>query len=125
MSDRSQCNHQYPCDHCTRRRRPELCSYAWHELRSEESSAEAAASEESPSPDASLRSFKDGSGIAALIKSSTTEGSILPRTHMRDYPYEANLSSCFGYFEASSSNLMGIMHKVRGPDTEQSVYRFQ
>ena len=38
-----QCNHEFPCNHCTRRRQPELCSYGLAESRSSSTPGEQAA----------------------------------------------------------------------------------
>jgi hypothetical protein len=51
--------------------------------------------------------------VAALPRHGPLETSLLPQLDMLSRPFEASLPSCFGYFEGSHSNLLGLMSKVK------------
>ena len=112
--DRRQCNRQYPCNHCVRRRKPELCSY--ERLEGRRSPAETRSTQHIP--------------LTPITSPSTvsSEGRFPPRRLLDDWAVdlvsspdpetssnasETSLISCFGYLEGSSCNMLGLMSKVR------------
>ena len=128
-----QCNHQYPCDHCTRRRRPELCSYAWqqngpriqnpqHDQRTtsssptlfnsdfEEAGTPAAEGPRSASPASAPCML--GTGIATLVSQNVIERPLLSQWRQFSRPVVSNFVSCFGYLEGGDFNLLSLMDKV-------------
>ena len=128
LADTTQCNHQYPCNHCTRRRRPELCVFA-----SAEPSTEDEELQETINVSATRTIRPESSN---LHKSKSLADTQNDTSHNEDHGklatlssltqgsapiFEASLPACFGYFEGSKSNLLGLMQGVnifpllRGP----------
>jgi hypothetical protein len=106
-ADKMQCNHQYPCNHCTRRRRPELCTYGRLELQAGSDEMRSASIE---TPGTAAR--EDEPVLAISSENNYIETGSLLEKDQPNSTWEASLPSCFGYFDGSSSNLLGLMSKV-------------
>ncbi|KAL4909243.1 hypothetical protein BDW74DRAFT_146228 [Aspergillus multicolor] len=105
---KQKCNRQHPCNHCTRRRRPEECLYS-------SSSAE-------PGPRADKAQDRL-LGAAQSERSRVDESSsfALGETHGRSFSPRSALAQSFGYFEDSSCNTMALLRRVRSSFFEVAV----
>ncbi|KAI0459052.1 hypothetical protein F5B21DRAFT_457047 [Xylaria acuta] len=98
---KQKCNRRYPCDHCTRRRRPELCAYYPSQATL------------SPGRRDTLNS-RDGLNCLISQPSSTLPTSVGLTSAL--FPLEtAGLSSVaelFGYCEGSKSNTLALVQRL-------------
>ncbi|CAI7565653.1 unnamed protein product [Penicillium palitans] len=97
------CDRQYPCNHCTRRRRPEECVYGSPQVNGPFCpSVPADQSEAQPSrPVESARPMRE-----TAVDDSEAHWS---REH-------SALARSFGYFEDSNSNTMALLRRLELPD---------
>ncbi|ROT40787.1 hypothetical protein SODALDRAFT_291188 [Sodiomyces alkalinus F11] len=131
---KQKCNRQYPCNHCARRRRPEQCTYVYHDQRKAPAAAAAAATAQAaqaaaapkkmPPPSVNQNQFHeiqlfgssgmgfavDSEGQPAMLEPSNSCGTALREDHTTP------LSELFGYFEDSESNTLGLLRRVAGLD---------
>ncbi|KAF2753059.1 hypothetical protein EJ05DRAFT_542249 [Pseudovirgaria hyperparasitica] len=106
-SKKQKCDHQYPCSNCVRRRLPELCNYTFADNDNAQSKPKSAPQR---SPKRPAHGSQSPTSSDDLMDSSSS--SPLPALDLdSNTPYEANLSSCLGYFEGSKSNLFSLMDK--------------
>ncbi|BCS13672.1 trascription factor [Aspergillus luchuensis] len=96
---KQRCNRQYPCNHCTRRRRPEECVYKSTIAEpSNNSPRESIGGLEPREP----TSIELPEGFAEMLPSEAQNGSSNPHS---------SLAKSFGYFEHSDSNTMALLKK--------------
>lgn len=122
----SQCDRQYPCNHCTKRRRPEECVYNSPPTDSASSSRVAlplpplreAASCQVPDF-AQHQEFDEQLGVQPA--SEAFVGLCLPDSSQSAFCGAASgFRKSFGYFDNSQSNTMALLRKVRHIRKEQS-----
>lgn len=104
----SQCNREYPCNHCTRRRRPEECVFSSEPTRNPLHNA--------------LHPAKSLNEAQSQVQGAVPVDARLPKeTHTLDEPDEhwssqhSALAKSFGYFEDSNTNTMALLRKVGLP----------
>ncbi|KAL3447615.1 hypothetical protein BJX65DRAFT_89624 [Aspergillus insuetus] len=97
-SKKQKCNRQYPCNQCTRRRRPELCSYV----------SSAAIDQGSP-PTPETRSN--------LSRSVEQDEEVAERGENVELDGPDNVAERFGYFDYSAVNTLGLLRQF-GLDDE-------
>ena len=101
-----QCNRQYPCNHCARRRCPEECAY---------SPSTASQTSNCPEPRTDeVRSDKERKSSCpplSLHKGTTTHASPIAPAVSSNPP----LAELFGYFADSDSNTLALIRKVKSP----------
>ncbi|KAI1380699.1 hypothetical protein F4677DRAFT_404340 [Hypoxylon crocopeplum] len=98
---KQKCNRQYPCNQCTRRRRPEECVYSSPRARVPPGTAQPQSqnleNEEPPEP----TTVQEGG-----------EASTSPYgAEVRPYGQHSSLAKSFGYFEDSKSNTMALLRE--------------
>ena len=113
-----QCNRQYPCNHCTRRRRPEECVYHMSQSIQE------------PSPTSPVDGAVNGDGgkVWHQREQSTSHESLmsLPNIDAKGTSIpqrQISLAASFGYFEDSESKTMALVRKVSVHAQATSSYR--
>ncbi|KAJ5821878.1 uncharacterized protein N7525_011162 [Penicillium rubens] len=100
--NRKRCDRQYPCNHCTRRRRPEECVYGPPPVKVPSCPpVPADQSETQPRPVESARPTRE-----TPVDDSEAHWS---REH-------SALARSFGYFEDSNSNTMALLRRLELPD---------
>ncbi|KAI1318725.1 hypothetical protein F5Y16DRAFT_414385 [Xylariaceae sp. FL0255] len=97
-SKKQKCNRQFPCDHCVRRRQPELCSFYSSRPVSPPSQSGLDAGETSVVTEHAL------SATNVVTKLGTTEDPITG-------DHRQSLSEAFGYFVESESNVLPIIRQ--------------
>lgn len=131
-----QCNRQYPCDHCTRRRRPELCTYV-----SQPAQLEGVASPGPGAPSSSQLPLQDAATPEDASKSLQLEHAPEPPSEgqpdhghslqgtddftewrpERSQGHPQTLAEVFGYFEDCESNILGLLRQVNSTSLPASV----
>ncbi|KAI1799434.1 fungal-specific transcription factor domain-containing protein [Daldinia bambusicola] len=109
---KQKCNRQYPCNHCTRRRRPEECTYISNPRLS-------------PSRQASVGSGTVQDNIAQsgqrLLEAPPVEPNqlSLPLSEREgiENSQQASLADLFGYFDDSDSNTLGLLRQLKVEET--------
>lgn len=101
----AQCNRQYPCNHCARRRCPEECAYS-PSAASQTSNCPERRTEETRSDN----ERKVSRSSLNLNKSSTTYANpVTPAVSSSNSP----LAELFGYFVDNDSNTLALIRKVK------------
>ncbi|KAI3316577.1 hypothetical protein HD806DRAFT_517185 [Xylariaceae sp. AK1471] len=99
---KQKCSRQSPCNHCTRRRRPELCTYQVHTPR------------------------KVRAGFGEALQPSEPVHPREPPASLEPRSRPHTLSSVYGYVEHSEVNTLGLLRKLAGfsleghPDSEET-----
>ncbi|RYP58217.1 hypothetical protein DL769_009054 [Monosporascus sp. CRB-8-3] len=114
-----QCNRQYPCNHCSRRRRPEQCAYNPTQATLAPSPPQAQknniqdddipAGDSQREPRAERRPSASSSILDTIGSGSPKEG--------RE---PTSLAEVFGYFEDSKSNTIALVRKLGAHEDETS-----
>ena len=119
LADTTQCNHQYPCNHCTRRRRPELCVFASADPSTEDEELQetinVSATRTTRPESSNLHKSKSLAATQSDTSNSEDHGNLArlgSLTQGSTPVFEASLPACFGYLEGSKSNLVGLMQGV-------------
>ncbi|RYC61058.1 hypothetical protein CHU98_g5136 [Xylaria longipes] len=103
---KQKCNRRYPCDHCTRRRRPELCAYY--------------PSQATLSP-GRRGAINSRDGLNCLTSQPPSALSTSVSLTSTPFPLEAtelsSVAGLFGYCEGSKSNTLALVQKL-GISTE-------
>ncbi|KAI1407926.1 hypothetical protein F5Y13DRAFT_205604 [Hypoxylon sp. FL1857] len=104
---KQKCNRQYPCNHCTRRRRPELCSY-YTSRQTQEAG---------PPAHTENRANEDVRPVGCQwVYGLDSEPSIAsPTLDVIEIPQKTepcSLVEVFGYLEDSASNTMALVRKL-------------
>lgn len=96
-----QCNREYPCNHCNRRRRPEECVYSSPptEKASQNTFRPVGAIDEAPGP-----------FLEHAQPSRETPSLLEAQGHWSSQNFA--LAKSFGYFEDSNSNTMALLRRV-------------
>ncbi|KAL4787649.1 hypothetical protein BJX76DRAFT_345512 [Aspergillus varians] len=94
---KQKCNRQYPCNHCTRRRRPEECVYKSAPAR--------------PLAPETASRFSDNNNAQPAKQAGVAERSPIAPLYAEQRPsnQHAPVAKCFGYFEDSPSNTMALL----------------
>ncbi|KAK5625852.1 hypothetical protein RRF57_001568 [Xylaria bambusicola] len=103
---KQKCNRQYPCNHCTHRRRIEECIFSTHLHPS-------VSSQDTPDADPKATSAAVPMDVPST---SDDQGGVKARGSR-----QPTLAGCFGYFEGSQSNTLQLLRQF-GVD-ESSLYR--
>lgn len=108
-----QCNRLYPCNHCTRRRRPEECVYHSPPVPQTPIDLPAVITNRIQT------SYQAGN---ARVHVGTEDASAFPselelKSDGLLYEQRSALLESFGYSEDSNSNTMALLKSVRGPIT--------
>ncbi|MCJ1249679.1 hypothetical protein MMC30_006905 [Trapelia coarctata] len=110
-SKKQKCNHQYPCNHCTHRRLPELCSYNSVETEVDKEKGNVSIVTVPTTPaNRRLSTIARSQGQSAGGEDGSYSPSVAT-SPSKSTPSPANLSSCLGYLEGSKSNMLGLMEK--------------
>lgn len=102
FSKKIQCDRRYPCDHCTKRRRPDECVY--HAYPNNQDAAQPLAQQSNvPNAEGRLEDqiFSSTSSGQSDISLSLPSRDLLP------------LTQSYGYLESSDSNTLALVRKVR------------
>ncbi|KAE8151802.1 hypothetical protein BDV25DRAFT_128505 [Aspergillus avenaceus] len=100
-SKKQKCNRQYPCNHCTRRRRPELCAYVTTPATTRGSSPGSGATSDSSRPPEQNEKSE-------------------PEDRVRGHICPDNMAERFGYFDDSESNTLGLLRQYGLDDQSPS-----
>ncbi|OCK74320.1 hypothetical protein K432DRAFT_386876 [Lepidopterella palustris CBS 459.81] len=125
---KQKCNRRYPCNHCTRRRRPEECAYypsqalqvpipplQTEDRRNEDRRIEDRRNEDLPANhDAQLQYASGNEPVGALSDWNTRRNSTLNQG-------SDSLAELFGYFEDSESNTMALVRRL-GLDEDENQH---
>lgn len=103
------CNRQYPCNHCTRRRRPEECLYSGSPAVSLTSKIQPPRQEAQGRP---LETAKPSMVRANLLESGGPRSAVSDEAKRHSYSRRSALAQSFGYFEDSSCNTMALLQRV-------------
>ncbi|KAI0545028.1 hypothetical protein F4679DRAFT_562829 [Xylaria curta] len=98
-SKKQKCDRQFPCDQCSRRRRPEQCTYSTRVsplVRSQPIETDKTTAQQEQRPQIAT--------IDSFVNSAPLEGGRAKRPSI--------LSEAFGYFDASGYNMLGILHQL-------------
>ncbi|KAL2866906.1 uncharacterized protein BJX67DRAFT_354362 [Aspergillus lucknowensis] len=101
---KQKCSRQYPCNHCTRRRRPEECIYESPPVNQAPRAGSAAIKARLQASE-NVETLEKLVGTQELDQSSITPNSC-------SYTQHSALSRSFGYFEDSNSNTMALLRNV-------------
>ncbi|KAL4745606.1 hypothetical protein BDW72DRAFT_186415 [Aspergillus terricola var. indicus] len=105
---KQKCNRQYPCNHCTRRRRPEECLYS-------PSPAELLSSRTQPprneAQDRLLRTAQPSSNQADPHEPGGPRSIVPDEARRHSNSPRSALAQSFGYFEDSSCNTMALLRR--------------
>ncbi|KAJ6151654.1 hypothetical protein N7470_007251 [Penicillium chermesinum] len=101
---KQKCNREYPCNHCTRRRRPEECVYSAPpaEKAFQDTFRSEGAIDEAPGP--FLEHARPSSKTSGLH-----DGQCYWSSHCSQH---STIAKSFGYFEDSNSNTMALLRGV-------------
>lgn len=103
----NQCNRRYPCDHCTRRRRPEECVYNSLPVARFPNTLPLVSGDQSQSLEHPQDSREQHS-----IEDTNTLSLGLYKAKDSLYPPRSTLLESFGYSEDSSSNTIALLKMV-------------
>ncbi|KAL2832479.1 hypothetical protein BDW59DRAFT_105480 [Aspergillus cavernicola] len=100
---KQKCNRQYPCSHCTWRRRPEDCVYKPTPV-AVSSWARSSADETQSQPAEDARALRQQVGVQEMDRPSMAPYEVDGRSNHQ----HSALAKTFGYFEDSNSNTMAL-----------------
>ncbi|KAI2785050.1 hypothetical protein F4815DRAFT_3008 [Daldinia loculata] len=117
-SKKQKCNRQYPCNHCTRRRRPEECTYI--------SNPRLSPSRQSVGSNAGQDGMASSNQrlLEALPVESNQQLAAMSERERFESNQQASLADLFGYFDDSDSNTLGLLRQLKVEETRpwQSNY---
>ncbi|KAL4740431.1 hypothetical protein BDV11DRAFT_214426 [Aspergillus similis] len=127
---KQKCNRQYPCNHCTRRRRPEECLYSPSPVELLPSRTQPSRNEAQGRP---LRTAQPSRDRADLHEPGGPRSMVPENAKRRSYSPRSALAQSFGYFEDSSCNTMALLRRwnveshgdSHGSEASASTYLFQ
>jgi len=115
-----QCNRQLPCNHCTRRRRTEQCTYSSGPPSQSQSRLQEPQIGDYTQADKMAPSQQIDTDQTTEMEMSwmgLNRVSIEPKFQWR---HTGSLSENFGYFEYSDSNTLGLLRRV-GAQTQSNI----
>ena len=126
-----QCNHEFPCNHCTRRRQPELCSYDTAEIASfiaqpretiETRETADTTSHQLVNSLHTSNALVDGeshtrrsstSESGTMGKRPSTQTALSPRRQPPgEFSGDSGFASCLGYFKGGRSSFLSLVQDV-------------
>ncbi|KAA8651286.1 fungal specific transcription factor domain-containing protein [Aspergillus tanneri] len=112
---KQKCNRQYPCNHCTRRRRPEGCAYYPSEATQHGSPTLQTANRHEDTEQSGSRQSNDSLGTELSDNMS----------QLREIgnPTISSIAEIFGYSEDSKSNTMGLIQRLRLREQEEQNWK--
>lgn len=113
----AQCNRRYPCNQCTRRRRPEECTYYPSQTTSVQAAnpAEQITNSDGREEEHRRNQFQMQSKHMVGHEAFNTLSSSLSISRVQgisETPATASLAGVFGYFEDSESNTLALIRKL-------------
>ena len=118
---RNQCNRRYPCNHCTRRRRPEECVYTSPPVTQFPSTLSLVNEGHNQASDHP----QDSGEQPGIEDTNAFSVGLQYKDDGSSYDHRSTLLESFGYSEDSNSNTMALLKMVRARMTFHTNYLFR
>ncbi|KAI0478372.1 hypothetical protein GGR56DRAFT_630064 [Xylariaceae sp. FL0804] len=123
-SRKQKCNRQYPCNHCTKRRRADECTYTSHSQHASLQSSNSAIGGGPALSSHTQAALSSGGSSASLGSPSLIARPTEDAGELRRYD---TLGECFGFFEDGDSSTLGLLRSLGTTDVsvcreEEDIY---
>ncbi|KAI0013977.1 hypothetical protein F4779DRAFT_625068 [Xylariaceae sp. FL0662B] len=120
---KQKCSRGYPCDHCSRRRQPELCAYYPSDAAQTPNRPTRANNRQNEETGSSEGQWEHGIDRRASSTSSTSATSPILAVDKasREKSQPSSLAEVFGYLEESKSNTLALVQRIGVHDEDRDL----